>query len=562
MYRCKKDFWINEPKELLCSTDVVPSKFMTFEERLNSLSRLAILCVVPLYLFDVKYTCQMFLVSILIIIIIYLIKEYQMNKMNTNKVVEKFDMSDCSTGEQQLDTSPFNMTVNQIPRGKQTLVMPKTLNPNIPSYKQVKINLTQERPSNYRFWNDDVSLDTNVFNNPNYTSINQKLAGSPNPKTNLAPVVIPPACDYTYWKANNMVVPSFINSESNIDLYQSGYQVSTCCGQQKTNKKNEYSIPLNKQDLIQSQFNRNQNVYESNIKENYSNTDGPAYNYSYSNAMPSNAMPLESSNYLQNKNRKTNIDLNTVMNEKQNRIKIRPNYDGQVNTSCGYDPSQLLDADLPSNFTSGNCQKQPIYKDFNKNLFTQTIQPGIYVRNEINEPINSNIGISFQQQFEPTTQSIDKDGNVMFVEHDPRLMSEDIIEPDYDLINSANNSNVYDPRYTGYGTSYRTYIDEQLGQPRFYYDDINAVRMPNYIVRSNIDNFSFMDSYGTMKSENGNIDHSKIRELANDAWLQSNLDQRTSLQQSLMRKRNIDGWQRRYAPINTMSSKSTSMSRI
>ena len=40
--------------------------------------------------------------------------------------------------------------------------------------------------------------------------------------------------------------------------------------------------------------------------------------------------------------------------------------------------------------------------------------------------------------------------------------------PEYNCeINGPNESNVYDPRFTGYGTNYRTYIESVTGQPRF-----------------------------------------------------------------------------------------------
>ena len=70
------------------------------------------------------------------------------------------------------------------------------------------------------------------------------------------------------------------------------------------------------------------------------------------------------------------------------------------------------------------------------------------------------------------------------------------IKPQKEL--TAKEDNVYDPRLTGYGTSYRSYTDDNLGQTRFYYDDIDAVRMPNYIVKSNIDREPFADHYGTI----------------------------------------------------------------
>ncbi len=48
-------------------------------------------------------------------------------------------------------------------------------------------------------------------------------------------------------------------------------------------------------------------------------------------------------------------------------------------------------------------------------------------------------------------------------------------------------SDLYDPRFTGYGTSSRSYLEPVTGQVRFYYDDIDSYKRPNYISRSKVD---------------------------------------------------------------------------
>ena len=88
------------------------------------------------------------------------------------------------------------------------------------------------------------------------------------------------------------------------------------------------------------------------------------------------------------------------------------------------------------------------------------------------------------------------------------------------------------------------------------YDDINSVRMPNYITRSNIDFVPYADSYGPLKNSNacGNSNHNEIRALAQDTFLRQSLLQRNDLQQRLMRKRNSELWQLRKAPMHTSGS--------
>ena len=215
----------------------------------------------------------------------------------------------------------------------------------------------------------------------------------------------------------------------------------------------------------------------------------------------------------------------------------------------GYDPSQLELHNIPSNLAVGDCVKNDAFNDYNKEIYTSLIQPGVFTRNEIIEPIDSNIGITFTQQFEPTTCSIDKDGNTEFIQHDPRLVN---VDPsvEYEFKEEPDRSNVYDPRFTGYGTSYRTYIEPVTGQVRFYYDDVDAIRKYNYITRNKLDWTDFGQQAGPMRKKEFE-DICEIRKKAQLTFANETIKQRTELQERLMRKINANAWQRKSHPIHT-----------
>jgi hypothetical protein len=148
----------------------------------------------------------------------------------------------------------------------------------------------------------------------------------------------------------------------------------------------------------------------------------------------------------------------------------------------------------------------------------------------------------------------------VYTEYDPRIIEPQIPPPPRDGIapklsfqEDVTESNVYDPRYEGYGTSYRAYTDKKLGQTKFMYDDVNAIRMPNYITRSNIDHQPFADSYGPMRDEFGNENTANIRAMANDAYLRDNIKHREDIQESVLRKFGSRYSQLRAAPISTMN---------
>ncbi len=506
MFKCQKNkFWMEKPINLFCTMDVVPLDEMSIAEQMNSLTRLVVIVYFILTLVGFKYSLLFLLLSLLFIIILYYIQRNQM---------------------QHFQSENYTRTAERAPSGAQSLH-------GLPMPGVIGAPLTITKTSG-RFCNDAIPLDGvgAVINNTEWTSPNQKLVGPVNPRTLIPPVIVPPPADLTYWRTNNLVTHSAINDETNFDVYQSGYQVSSCCPNSNCKKPTSDS-PYYRNPPLEQPGQGYREVIQQDVREDYTKE--------YSGT--------SSRQDLYHK------EQGTLPKERYDRLPfIRENQSGWINTACGYNPKQLEQAGLHTNLASGNCEQDPVMKQYNENLFTQIIQPGVFTRSQINEPINSNIGISFQQQFPPTTRTVDpQTGEILFTEHDPRIM-----EPIPDEINPATQTkvttaNVYDPRFSGYGTSYRSYTEDVTGQTRFFYDDINAIRMPNYITRSNIDNQPWADQYGPIAAgqSQGNPLTGNIRELANKAFLDSSLQFRTEMQERLMRKNNANAWQRRQAPITT-----------
>lgn len=562
MLKCNNVFWVENFTDLFCDFRIIPFKNMNLESQMNAMTRLIFFIFIILLLFLDLKSCLIFLcLSILVIILFYYIKKKKTqenfvnnikyknvtnnkrmsnkNKKNINyhnpNVFIDYERADIQknpkTGKQEVifnDPTAYTWYNDEKPFDFNNLSDYKDYNPEI-----------QKRKNNV--YSNNIQDINNMYNNNNndstYISMNQNLVGKPNPKTLIPPVIAPPIADLGYWKTNNLIVHSHINDQKQVDNYQSGYQVSTCCGANNKNMFVENDAPkyLRKRPASQK-YGYKRNNYQKNVSNLYEYTE-----------------TKENFELQQENNRKDKREREMKENfEDKSKLKvpyeIKANQSGWVNTSCGYNPDQLYDSGLPTNYPAGECEEDSLFKEYNRNLFTQTIQPGVYSYNEVNEPINSNIGISFTQQFEPTTVHMDPShDSVTYIEHDPRLFDEEI-EPYEETVNEAN---VYDPRFTGYGTSYRAYTDDNIGQTRFYYDDIDSVRMPNYIVRSNIDFMQAADKYGPMMTPEGNRYNEEIRNLANDEFLKNSLTFRTGLQERLMRKANAVRWQRRQAPIHT-----------
>lgn len=189
------------------------------------------------------------------------------------------------------------------------------------------------------------------------------------------------------------------------------------------------------------------------------------------------------------------------------------------------------------------------------NIITQTLQPGVFQKSHIGEPIQSNIGISYTQEWGPTEVQ-ETNNMIKYTMRDPKNT---IITPQIkEEVIGQDHANVYDPRFTGYGTSYRSYTDQLTGRPKFFYDDVDAITMPNYVTRSKVDVFPWANTYGPDKMMSQS-EGDEYRQLANNAFTDSALAFRTELQERLMRKRNAELWQRRVAPISTMGRLGSSM---
>ena len=175
--------------------------------------------------------------------------------------------------------------------------------------------------------------------NKTMNSIKNALQGGANPKTRIPPMVTRP-CYSLDWRKTNMIVPNIINGQSNENLYQSGYISSEGSLYQEPDCGRKMKLRPESKETI----------------ENYNDTEY-----------------------------------------------VNKNWSDYVNMPNGYDPKQFEDSNFPANLPQGTYTREPLYKDYNTNIFTQTVQPGVYYKNDVIEPINSNIGISFQQPFFPKT---------------------------------------------------------------------------------------------------------------------------------------------------------------
>jgi len=206
----------------------------------------------------------------------------------------------------------------------------------------------------------------------------------------------------------------------------------------------------------------------------------------------------------------------------------------------------------------------------------ETLQPNVYTIPSEFQPINNNLGISTTPHFNREYE-LDLGNKVLFVPISSTtvekfaypLEEKDLVQsssegsqpsssavprtlvPRYTEIDTEPNVyNVFDPRFNSYGPSNRCYIDPTVRQPRWYYDDVNSVRMPNYIVRSKIDSglTPVGDQIGTLRTSHLTL--SEVKRQVEKNYLDNSIGHRNDMMESLMRKRNAEMWQLRQSPIN------------
>jgi len=534
-------FWIEDITYLFHSFYIIPTNQMGIEEQMNCMTRIVLLIFLLMLFANISYDVLFLAISLLIIIgTFYLVKSYG----DKENFIEHYGK--VETVLVPAPTVPQNSYTNEFTFGPLVGQPREFTTPVENSYPPLPINVND---NNIQIVDPQVSLtwkDQQVPLAFGYGE-NQSYAGPPNPRTLVQPIIPNPIYDFEAWQPNDFIIPMGINDQKRQEFWQNGY-VTQPCPQQKAPKVTELYAKQNFEPEMVPQ--RPVPQYKKDFQD-YRNFHKPSHvninNFYGANSVRENYAPPDEKSY-------------TGYQVKQAYY----NQDGyndspfpSVDKTCGYDPDQLK-YNLPINYNASECQKRSNMAEYNRNLYSIPLQPGIYTESQVNQPYasQSNLGISFSQPFLPTTSSMQKDGTYRFVEHDPSLVQQAPIPPYHSENYGAPLRNeIYDPRLTGYGTSYRSYIEPVTGQPRFYYDDIDQQTQSNYITRNNLDIYGGFSHVGT--AHQTPLEGEPLRQYANKNYVDNQLQFRTELQQRLMHKNSNREWQQRIAPINTTARQST-----
>lgn len=547
-------FWMYDVTQLFSSFDLLPNPEDSLAAKLNSIMRLTILLCAIIAVYKPVIALSTLVAVMAITTSVFSASSKQpLNEgfQEIPRAVEQDRRLACSTAQCPITQTEQNDSAMSLLEFMKEYRNVGRRNP--PLYKS-GFSTTQKR-----FCNDEVSLNYG----PDFFSINQSLAGEPSMKTTIPPIIAAPSHDLSFWKENDFVTHSGINRETNFDYSRAGYnhgllpaKCSVCmdvigftttlratpvgcyCNKEQK-KKLQKPEPIVKPTKPMNNTGQNKEIHPTLSSSNFQGDRPPTRRMDGGEAHLLTTKDREKLPELIREMRRNNISENEIQNmlDAKNAADIKSTNDKK---SISKSKENSADGDDSYRFI-------PYFESPRRdNLITQTLQPGVYQKSHVGEPIQSNIGISFTQEFVPT--EIDSTSNrIKYTQQDPKnlivtpTLREEVIEQSVE--------NIYDPRFNGYGTSYRSYVDKLTGRPQFYYDDIDSITMPNYITRSNIDTFPWANTYGPDKITDTNDEY---RQLANNAFHDSAIQFRTELQERLMRKRNAELWQRRVAPITTM----------
>jgi hypothetical protein len=481
----------------------------SFENKMNLLTKLIIISFLSIILFinmnslrdTSKFSSSQKNISILSIILLFICFFYFGKLFKPSLLKECY--GDVPSLHEPIPKTTYNIS------NKDMIITPsynqeRKCSPTLPKQASIKINGINSNPqlidgtqsSAYCYGNNDF-YSKNYNGDPIQTNIsaNQKLVGQANPKTMVQPVIPTPIYDFEVWQPNDFVIPTGINNQQNQELYLNGYE------------SNFETFATSQPEQV-LQF-------------------GPEF------------VP-----------KKEQIRENFILEEEKPIILNTDNYENisslPVDMECSYQPKNL-NYNLPSNYQA--TEEEYETSQYNKDLFTIPIQPGIYTKSQVNQPdaSMSNLGISYTQPFLPVTYQKEDNFNT-FIELDP--LQNKIIENEPGKPKLPSRRDIYDPRNTGYGTQYRTYIEPVTGQPRFYYNDIDQQNNNGYLTRNNIDFADFGTSTGAYPF-NKPLEGNALYNYSDETFGNSILGYRTELQQRLMKKNNNREWQQRIAPIRT-----------
>ena len=607
-------FWLKNPSSLFCSVSPIPHGSLASGERLNALTRFVIYISVIMMISNYKYTKAFLVLSVLFIILIYLTS----TKSEREGFASVFDTTNYSVGiEGQYvpnkvypGSLPNNYSKNlSLPNAQR--LKPAADESLIPVYSPNKSNTFGSsdeylKATSFDFENGqrDVSADIQYFAPKN--GVNRRAM--------IAPVIAPRIFDRDEFGKESTKI-SRIN-DSNITDLTDDLDAGQTHGM--TNNFPHLADPVVYKSRVENAVYNMNRIGDNNgdgqyiagqFMDRYPTTVDFEANIRHPvSSRSDNAQEMKTVNDMyQNSQMKPNEDVpdNIVKVNKADQVQKKiiekfdfitlDELDGVKDLSNGkFAEGQSINstyskfnrATPPTNNVVNNqlLQQSPTYvytddyfKQPERRLYLQDIQPKLYSYSMDQTPINSNIGITYNPQNAPVFLDQVQNNNMnmpLYTRIDPQLVRKDgtkgqieaqPLRTEYSAnysnyipaAGSVDFENIYDPRFNSYGDPYRSYSDVNLGQVQYYYSDVDAYRQPNFIQRSNVEFVEYRTPQNDVWPEyNRTASLDDMRPKAVSQYDADDLFHRQDQMEHLMAKMNRESWQQRFAPLRKTNNSS------
>ncbi len=579
-----QQFWVESPKHLFCSLNPVPPNGnITSATRLNSITRLILYISTVMYLYKFKYwNIFLFLGLFFIISLFYATKppsskehfdfeEDYLQKPNSLYIATQQDMTSNITNTTRGSTDHLihAQSLNPSTARRDVQAGISYYTPNVGTNPRVNVPpIIGPRIVDAEVWGQSKNVfpRTNFEKTRDLSEFDTHIPDLQGVSTSIGVPIL-----YAEQVPNSVVPQNRLNQPTYDGYYPSG-QNDVLGGMDERDFKREvmptYHDPIGERDELLQSIDKG--LYENNLfgmtehnpnhteekeekkKENFYFTTNKNTMLSEKTASQPNGALRSEYGYpgtLQGMNNSYN-----TMN------RVPPGKDWQPHTVM----SQMI-PQSPTYVYTDDYFAQP-----DKKLFLQDIQPKLYSYTVDQQPINSNIGISYSPQNPPPVLDQITDNHLsrpIYTRVDPQLVRTDgtralqQIQPtrtnwsaEYSNFvppeGSINFEDIYDPRFTSYGDPYRSYSDINLGQVQYYYSDVDAYRMPNFATRSNVDFIEYRTPQGQVWPEyqrTAGVDD--VRSHVESQYAADNTFHREDLMALQMNKANRIAWAQRYAPL-------------
>jgi len=512
-----EDFWTEDPC-VLFSLYLIPDSLMTQKAKINALTRMALIIFIVMWLSGIKYSSIFLILSILFILLLYykkMNKENFSNIPNQNSKVSNAPRQDMFLqkvkGYEMLSQHDHNRygNINQV-CNKNNYAYDKQLPYSANSY----VNVAEQTKSDCGLLQDNGVARSKIpydelknVSSYHKTDVGINFFAPPiqiQERSLIPPLMVPRIMDKEVWSPTDFNSNKKINRENYKD-------VTELMGSDKFCPKREEPIV--------------------NVRMRSSACGDPTKIQEYANDFPTIA------DYM---NLPTEIKVYSDIQPYRDGV-ILPASRQPINGNYGISEIPNWDMSSEKKYYVNKAGQFQNLAELLKNEKQQDTAKNA-IEDKASQPFYDRYDPQLIRDYGPEGRQAEM----------PARDSWSTRASPYEARNPPDFNKVFDPRFTGYGDPYRSYLDADKGNISYFYGDVDAYRHPVFLTRSKVDFIEQRQPMGKiwpLYNRDKDMCLDEAVEMAQNRWFTDTTQFREGLMASQMNRRNGESWQQRYAPI-------------